>query len=682
MTALFEALCRASVFGLAALGIALLAQWILNRRVPAAWRVWIWRVALGQSALALLPFAPLQLEILPPEPRKIAAPKSVEPKFVAPKPVAPPEKIDSSEFSLPPNPNDFSDFPRENSKTNEIPVGNPAPIAVSQAPKPSIFRNWRAFLLMIYALGIAVQVALLLRGAFKLRRVLNACAPLENAILNARAQEIAAQLGSKNAPQIWQSESGAPFLTGLWRAKIVLPRALVEGENAPLNAVLAHELAHQKRRDLAWNAIFWLAQTIFWFHPLSFVARRFHGLETESACDEAALQLTRIAPKSYGALLLTSMNNFHSPLAAGTCDSFFALKTRLTRLQNAPQTPRRALKIAFFAALLLSFGALVPFKLVARAQDSTSPTATPTPLPTATPQPAKTMGLQGVIVSKETLKPLVGVPVSAVVQGVVVSRQSGKPLAGVLIFLHAPYLIQEQIDATHFKLHPPETRTDARGYFRFNSTSGAHVLDIDGHALSIDGRDNHNKKSVVFVAQQAYAFNLKTGEKRDFKTELDEKSAKTANQANAQIVRGTVRDFDGNPVAGAKIFLTRWNFKAVKTANQTTVSDARGQFSSVLAPQKSEFWTVFVDAGARGFREQRLDKNNGQMSAKIQLAPISSAQLRFVDARNQPISGLKVRLYRIGPSANSWLRLQSSVWDRLEGATNERGEIEFPCLPA
>ena len=377
MSAFMEALARASVFGLAALCVALIAQLALSRRVPASWRAWIWRVALLQSALALLPLAPLRWEILAPPvaatPTGISAPPAKSDEFSGA------DNLDSSPLEVP----DIA--PMENAPpapdvappTQSAPVPDVAPIVAPMKSAPSAPAaktptpfDWRALLLAIYALGIAFQCAQLLRGKRQLRRVLRNCAPAEDAVLAARLQTLAARLNLKTAPQLRISSGGSPFTTGVWRPLIALPRALCDAEGAQLDAVLAHELAHQKRRDLIWLGATWLLQTLLWFHPLAWAARRFHGLETECACDELALQLAPIAPQSYGALLLNSMNNskFSAPLAAGTCDTLFALKTRLLRLNNAPKSPRKAAKWAFAAALVISCGALVPLKLVARAK--------------------------------------------------------------------------------------------------------------------------------------------------------------------------------------------------------------------------------------------------------------------------------------------------------------------------
>lgn len=375
MNQLWICLERASAFGLAALAVALLLQWLLARRVPASWRVWLWRAALIQTALALIPLAPLSLALLPPR-APVAAPNAT--LALAPSqtlPLAPPSVLSPSasraEIASPREAHNTAPPPLEPPPTSLAIDPSPArPLTQTPSaslaltpPTPASF-DWRALLLAVYALGAAFQLALLARGAVRVRRVLAACRPLEDAAAQARLRALEARLQIP-APRLWQSASGAPFLAGIFRPTIVLPRGLDE---AHLEAVLAHELAHQLRRDLTWNAVMWALQTTLWFHPLTWAARRFHALEVESACDELTLQLTPIAPRFYGALLLQSMNKGTCPLTAGVNDGFFALKTRLKRLGRAPQSPRRRVRVMLVAALLLSFGAVVPLRLVSRAQ--------------------------------------------------------------------------------------------------------------------------------------------------------------------------------------------------------------------------------------------------------------------------------------------------------------------------
>ena len=56
------------------------------------------------------------------------------------------------------------------------------------------------------------------------------------------------------------------------------------------------------------------------------------------------------------------------PLTLGVADDYFTLSTRLKRLNRAPHQPRRGATWLLCAALLISFGAVLPIRLTARAQ--------------------------------------------------------------------------------------------------------------------------------------------------------------------------------------------------------------------------------------------------------------------------------------------------------------------------
>lgn len=355
MNEFFITLQRASLFGVAALAVALLLQWILANRVPAHWRVWVWRVALIQTALALIPLAPIALAILPAKtpviaPKIIEAPIAETPTIAdAPAVAASPDTMTPSAELSPP-------------AIIETPASNSAPV-VPVRTSFDLKLSPRELAIWIYLFGVALQLALLGRNIVRVRRALRACTPLDNAPL----QPIAARLQIRRLPRLLQSPSGSPFLVGIARPTIVVPRTL---DCAHREAVFAHELAHHKRRDLTWNALLWALQTALWFHPLSWFSRRYHALEVESACDELTLELTQIAPKSYGALLIGAESSQPSPLTAGVNDHFFALKTRLSRLGRAPMQPRRRARALFVAILLVSFAAVVPLRLTARAQNA------------------------------------------------------------------------------------------------------------------------------------------------------------------------------------------------------------------------------------------------------------------------------------------------------------------------
>jgi len=69
---------------------------------------------------------------------------------------------------------------------------------------------------------------------------------------------------------------------------LLIPAGIVD-RLAPnqLQAVLAHELCHLRRRDNLTAAIHMVVEAVFWFHPLIWWISPRLMAERERACDEA-----------------------------------------------------------------------------------------------------------------------------------------------------------------------------------------------------------------------------------------------------------------------------------------------------------------------------------------------------------------------------------------------------------
>jgi bla regulator protein BlaR1 len=83
-----------------------------------------------------------------------------------------------------------------------------------------------------------------------------------------------------------------PGVFGLIRPVLLWPQAITTRlGDAHLEAVLAHEVCHVRRRDNLTAAIHMLVEAIFWFHPVVWWLERRLVEERERACDEEVLQL-------------------------------------------------------------------------------------------------------------------------------------------------------------------------------------------------------------------------------------------------------------------------------------------------------------------------------------------------------------------------------------------------------
>ena len=94
----------------------------------------------------------------------------------------------------------------------------------------------------------------------------------------------------------------SPFILGIVKPRIYLPSQLAPEK---WESILAHERAHLVRRDHWWKPLGFLLLTVFWFHPLLWVAYILLCRDVEMACDEKVIQrLTDAQKQDYSRVLL------------------------------------------------------------------------------------------------------------------------------------------------------------------------------------------------------------------------------------------------------------------------------------------------------------------------------------------------------------------------------------------
>lgn len=87
---------------------------------------------------------------------------------------------------------------------------------------------------------------------------------------------------------IWLCDHIAtPFILGMIRPRIYLPSSINE---ADIKYVISHENAHLKRKDHIWKPLGFLLLSIYWFHPVLWVAYILLCKDIELACDEKVIR--------------------------------------------------------------------------------------------------------------------------------------------------------------------------------------------------------------------------------------------------------------------------------------------------------------------------------------------------------------------------------------------------------
>jgi RND family efflux transporter MFP subunit len=129
----------------------------------------------------------------------------------------------------------------------------------------------------LWASGFVAIALLRLRGWRRVRAAIRASSRIE----------IGAPVEVRSTPGLLE-----PGVVGWIRPILLLPAGIVERLTPhQLEAVLAHELCHIRRRDNLTAAVHMMVEAIFWFHPLVWWIGARLVDERERACDEEVLRL-------------------------------------------------------------------------------------------------------------------------------------------------------------------------------------------------------------------------------------------------------------------------------------------------------------------------------------------------------------------------------------------------------
>lgn len=186
--------------------------------------------------------------------------------------------------------------------------------------------------------------------------------------------EVAQRLGLGRVPTIYTTSARlSPMVWWLGgRVRIVIPAALPEEMDArQLCWILAHELAHVRRRDHLIRWLEWLASVCFWWNPVAWWARRNLRINEEICCDALVLSSLQPERRSYANSLMIVVEFLASPVIrppamASEINSGGFLERRFRMIVSnnpIPMTPRWMV-----AGVLLSALTLLPLG-VAYAQD-------------------------------------------------------------------------------------------------------------------------------------------------------------------------------------------------------------------------------------------------------------------------------------------------------------------------
>jgi len=427
------------------LAALLLAVVALGRRWPSPLRYWLLVLALAKFALPPVLSMPTGL-FSHVGPAVRAAPSAADLPALSP---ANPAITDSP---TPPRGIPAMPAPSDSSAEQAGPV--------AQSHSFSRVLDAKAWLMLLHAVGATLVSFWIVWSLLAMRRALRRATELPDGELRRQFVGLSKRLGLRQPPRLLLSrEPCGPAAFGVLRPVVLLPNAMASLEASALDAILAHELAHHRRRDPWINWVQLALTAVWWFNPLLWVLNRQIRKVREDCCDDLLLTRHLTTGPAYCDTLLSAASRLTQRATTGVSlgfgDSLHPLGRRLQRIMD--QTLRRAPRLSLSGILVLALLATVVLPGLRRSDGDES--VPPAEANDAEPAPISEW------------------PKGATVAGRVLDHR-GAPVANAEVLLLGTERVIVDADRRNWFVpdrqspSPPSTRTDNDGAFTITRKQG------------------------------------------------------------------------------------------------------------------------------------------------------------------------------------------------------------------
>ena len=201
-------------------------------------------------------------------------------------------------------------------------------------------------------------------------------------------------------PVYLTKQQNTPCLYGFLHKQAVYITPELVNDELQLKHILTHELYHYKHMDYIWAMVRALLLSIYWFHPLVWIAALLSKRDCELACDEAAIQsLGENQRWDYGRTLISLVSRQSGPAdliytATSMKTSAYGIKERISMLTKKPKKLLLATSLTIILALVII---TVTFTAAQNSKGTTPSVQTKTTKNTATEEQTEKEILSGKI---------------------------------------------------------------------------------------------------------------------------------------------------------------------------------------------------------------------------------------------------------------------------------------------
>ncbi|MCH9650562.1 MAG: peptidoglycan DD-metalloendopeptidase family protein [Deltaproteobacteria bacterium] len=195
-----------------------------------------------------------------------------------------------------------------NVSTLEMGAGAPGlSSAVSAAPSTApTTQLWPLVLCSFWGIGSLLVASRMYSRWHRYRSIAFSAPPLMSENWQGLLHRWRSRLGIRQSVLLVASDAcSVPFTVGWLRPRIFLPLSLAQTwPKEQVEAIVAHELAHIRRRDSLWIGLHCLVRAAYFFHPALWLANSRLDQTRERVCDELVLSTGAIHPRTYGECLV------------------------------------------------------------------------------------------------------------------------------------------------------------------------------------------------------------------------------------------------------------------------------------------------------------------------------------------------------------------------------------------
>ena len=166
--------------------------------------------------------------------------------------------------------------------------------------------HWFNLIILTWSLGVLVLLVRLALAHAGVKYLINRAELVHEDDWQLLSESLSEKLEIKNYVRLrWSALTNIPLSMGIIKPTILLPIEAAEWDEERRETVLAHELAHVKRRDCLTQFVSNIAVALNWMNPLAWVALSQQTIERERACDDLVI-IMGTQPASYAETLLES----------------------------------------------------------------------------------------------------------------------------------------------------------------------------------------------------------------------------------------------------------------------------------------------------------------------------------------------------------------------------------------